>query len=352
METAFLDAFSTIKIVASLLFTVATTAGSFVIVSYYLGLDRQTKNYDKEIRNEIRNDPTFSGLGNSADVRYIPTSDNRISKMKTKIDTSWGKVSGKPDKIVLVNGDNIEQRKIEFIRERVREIPGKNLLGQDLIGAIRNYYAYNLALQTDGVSSGVVEHFKSNFEEYEPSKKVTDLGEPDHLEEVLLIDHLPEDTEKDVLNDVFLPLVRAAELYCVGNAPTANSKRKEVERCERLLRLAFFGLWTQRLKGVEVTKDHARDECVAAYRNDIRDEDNWGYWLLPESVCDEKEFKLIRYLAWKMEDKIEEYWEDGTYTKLHPKAESVKNMEHVEKPFILFQKNEEEFRGGASNGNQ
>lgn len=350
METAFLDAFSTIDILLSFTLSVIGAIGSFIVVLYYLGLDHQTQNYDEELRREIQSDPSFSGLGNTGNVRYVPTSDNKVSKVKTKIDTTRGKVSGKPYKIVLVDGDSIKQRKIEMIRERVREIPGKNLLSQDLVGAIRNYYAYNLALQTDGVSSGVVEHFKSNLEEYEPSNKVMALGDPSHFGEVLLIDNINEDSEKDVLNDVFIPLVRATEQFCVEPAPNANSKRKEIERCERLLRLAFFGLWTQRLKGIKVTDDHSRDDCVAAYRNDIRDRDNWGYWLLHENECDEQDFKLIRYLAWKIDGKIEEHWESGTYSKLHPKAESIIDLEHVENPFVLFQKNEEEFRGGASNG--
>lgn len=339
--------YSTINLLISVLLGLLALVAAFVGALWYWGLDRKTEVYDEQLRTDIEEDAAFSGIRRAARPKFIATSDATVSKFISWVKEKTGRGSEKPDKIVAVEGGTLEDRKIEMIGERVREIPGKNILAPDLVATIRNHYAYKLALSLEGVDSRVVEHFQNRLEEYEYSRKVNDLAKPGHYEDITLIEDSNSDIEKDPLNDVFLRLVRAAELHCIGPISDITEKQVKIENCRENLMLLFFGLWAQRMKGVEVRRGLSEGDCLSAYRADIRDEDNWGYWLLPREKCDEEEFTRLRHMGWRVSNIIDEYWEDGSYSVFHPKGNSIIEMEQVKTPFVIFRKDEDEFRGGG-----
>jgi len=287
----------------------------------------------------------------AAEPNFIATSPAHISKFTSAIKEARGRLSESPEKFVVVKGQNEEERKIEMIRERVRQIPGKNILSRELVGALRAHYSLQLAIKSEDVSSTIIEHFRSNFNNYEHASKVKDLADPENFENLLLLDDVQLDPKRDPLNDVFLELTRAAELYCIENRQNAHEKREALNHCEEVLMLAFFGMWARRTKGIEVHSELARGDCISAYRTDVRDNDNWGYWVLPKEQCGEDEFERIRHLCWRLESIVEQYWEDEPYLSLFPYNESIREMETVDVPFVVFQKEEKVYRGGGNSGN-
>jgi hypothetical protein len=341
--------FSVIEILITVVGGFLTFAVAFVLASWYWSLDRRTEAYDDKLRQEIREDTAFSGIRRAAHQNYIATSDSRISKFITALKDTAGRQTGALDKIVVVKSPDLRERKIEMIRERARDIPGKNILSKELVGALRNHYAYQLALSQEEISSDIVEHFKRSLDEYEHSSQVETLSEPESFEDVVLIEPT-EHSRRDVLNDIFLPLVRASEIYCVDLVSDTQRKRAEVDRCQEILMLTFFGLWAGRMKGIIVLPDMDEDECETAYRHNIRDVNNWGYWMLSEDQCEEGEFRRLRHLAWQLNDIINDYWSEHPYKKLHPKGDSIREMEQVDRPFVIFQKDEDIFRGGGPGG--
>lgn len=330
----------------SVLTFIVTTLAVFVLAIWYFSLDRKTNAYDDDLREAIKDNRAFSGIRRSADVDIYATSDSALSKGVTKIKELLGRRSNRPDKIVVLDGDVFQKRKEEIIRERVREIPGKNILREDLVAALRNYYGFKLALASEDISSEVVEHFQNNFEKYEHSSKIKKLGKTDSYESITLLDDPVE--EYDPLNDVFLRLVEAAELHCIGPVDDVNGKHEEIERCREFLMLALIGLWAERMKGVQVAEEQDRDTCLQKYRVDIRDEDNWSYWVLPCEECDESEFKRIRHLGWRIDEIASEHWGEGVYDTFHTHGDSIRDMQYVPTPFVIVQKDEKEFRGGFS----
>jgi len=341
---------STLNSILPIILGLLGLAGAFFVAIWYWSLDHQTEVYDNKLRQDIKEDPAFSGIQRAAEIKFIATSNTRFSKFTTLLKKKIGWLAEKPDKIVIVEGDTVEDRHVEMIRERMRYIPGRNILPQELFVAIRNHYAYKLALSEEEVGSATIEYFQSRFEEYRESDKIHELSRPENYANISLLDGLYEEEEKDPLNDVFLPLVEAAEETCVAPVSSVNDKIDQIDRCREHIMLAFFVLWTQRLQGVEVSTALEEDECLSAYRTDIRDEDNWGYWLLPSAECDEAEFSRMQHIAWRINETIEEYWTDGDYSILHPNGESLIDMDPVEKPFLLTLKEESEFRGGGRGG--
>jgi len=320
---------------------------AFVSFLWYSNLDRKTEQYDEELREDIEQKSDFSGITRAAHPKFITTSDSTFSKSKAIVEKQLGKYSGKPDKLVVVSGDNENERKIEMIRERVREIPGKNILASELVAAIRNHYAYRLALSREKVGSRVVEHFKSERDEYEFSNRVTELAQTDSYYNVTIFDESSDEEGSDPLNDIFLRIVEAAEQYCVAPAEGIEQTHETIEDCQSILMLTFFGLYAQSMKGAKIGGDRSRDQYINGYRSDIRDDDNWGYWILPKNQCDEEDFERIRYIGWKIEDILNEHWRNNIYSTLYTKGDSIREMEYVETPFLIFQKDEEQFRGGG-----
>jgi len=110
---------------------------------------------------------------------------------------------------------------------------------------------------------------------------------------------------------------------------------------------AFFGLWAQHVVGIIVQPEYGENECVSKYRRDIRDTENWGYWMLPGEKCNEDESKRLRHLAWSINQILDDHWVEDPYNILHPAGESLREMNLVRDQFALFQKEERVVRGGA-----
>lgn len=314
---------------------------------WYYNLDRRTHAYDKKLRESIQTESSFSGIREVAKYEFIATSDTALSKFIGRARKMIGRSSGDPHKIIPVDEDVITPRKIEFIRQRVQLIPGRNILGNELMGAIRNHYAYQLALSVESPDSPVIEHFQSQLGEYDDAQKVNDLSNSSAYDEITLLQPHTTNSDKDPLNDVFLSLVSCAEKHCVRRAPDTVSTGEQIDRCREVLQLSLFMLWTRRMMGIEVQQTMAEDECLTEYRIDVRDEDNWGYWMLSAGSCDQSEFERLRHLAWRIQGVLEEHWEDENYSKLYPYGESIREIEYVDSPFVIFHKFEHEIRGGG-----
>lgn len=317
---------------------------------WYYDLDRRTHAYDEELCGAIQHDRAFSGIREVAQYEFIATSDSSLSKFIGRAKEFIGRGSEDPHKIIPVDEDVILPRKIEFIRERVQLIPGRNILGNELMGAIRNHYAYQLALSVESTDSPVIEHFESQLGEYEYSQKIADLSKSGLYDEITLLEQDTTNPDKDPLNDVYLPLVSRAEKHCVRPAPDLDSTGDQIDRCREVLQLSLFMLWARKMKGIEVTPNMDEEICITEYRTDIRDEDNWGYWMLSSGSCEQPEFERLRHLAWRIQDIIDEHWVDGAYSKLYPHGGSIREMEYAESPFVVFHKEEQEIRGGGPTG--
>lgn len=338
---------SILDLAIAFLFGLITAIPAFVGALWYFGLDRKTGAYDKELRSDIEGEEAFRGIREAAYPSFVTTSNSAASRFTSQLQVALGKLSERPHKFVVVEGDTIEERKIEIIRERCREIPGKLVLNPEVVAAIRNHYSYKLALASDDIDSSVAEHFKRKFESYEFSKRVKELADSSTFSRISLLDGSDREIDRDALNDVFLPVVRATERWCIRPITDVDEKRKEIDRCRGLLMLTFFGLYAKSMKGIVVHDGLGRKDCVSAYNRDIRDENNWGYWLIPTENCDEEEFRRLRHMGWRVSRLIAGYLSDIDYTQLHPPAESLRMMEYVESPFWVFQKEEEVFRGGG-----
>lgn len=349
MAAVFGAILSNFEIIISLIVSIIGGVIAFLIALWYWGLDRKTERYDDDLRSDIQHDAAFSGIRMAAQQEFIATSNSVPSRANSLLKKVLRRPLKKPSKIVLVDTDSYEQRKIEMIRERVRRIPGRNILDPDLVGALRNHYAYKLALNTDGVKSETVEHFKTNLQEYDNAKKVIKLSESDNYRDITLIPPDNTDLTKDPLNDVFLRLVALAEKYCVQQQSGPDAKHQEIERCREILMPAFFGLWANHVVGIEIHQDLSEEGCLSVYRGDIRDSDNWGYWMLPDRPCDDDEFERMRHIAWSINRIIKHHWDDP-YNSLYPEGESLREMNQVQEPFAIFQKEEYVVRGGASDG--
>jgi len=325
---------------------VVSMLGGFLVTLWYISLDRQSQQYDEQLRETIQDDPAFSGIQTAVRRRFVVTSSSRISKATTQLQQARGIISDKPYKILAVEGDTPTRRNIEMVRERCREIPGKNILSPKLVAAIRNHYSYRLAISHEDVGSDVIEHFKTKFESYEHASRVSELGDPSNYGDVVL-DGFEDSGENDPLNDVFLPIVRKAERHRVGRAATVNEKEDEIDYCQSKLMLLFFGLYAESVKGAEVNFGAPEDAYLDAYRAYIRQGDEWGYWLLTNGDCNEDEFAQVRHMCYRVNQFVDEHWDDEYWT-FHPQTDTLPDMEYVEEPFFLVQKEEETFRGGSA----
>jgi len=338
---------SALETIIFLLVVTFSAAAVFLGWVWYFSLDRRTHVYDEKLRDAIRGESSFSGIREVAEYEFIATSDTRLSKFIGRAKKLIGRRSDDPHKIVPVDEDVILPRKIEFIRQRVQFMPGRNILGDALVGSLRNFYAYQLALSVESPDSPVLEHFQSELGEYEYSQKVNDLSDTAAYDEIALFQPDTDGSAKDPLNDVFLSLVNYAEDYCVGRASDVDSTRDEINRCREVLQLSLFLLWARKMMGIEVTPNMAEDDCLTEYRNDAREEDNWGYWMLPGSSCNQSEFERLRHLSWSIKALLEEHWEDENYSELYPYGDSIREMEFVESPFVIFHRDEQDIRGGG-----
>lgn len=344
---AFLPGFP-LSALESLLFILITIISGILVFFgglWLVSLDRETQKYDRRLRKAIRENPAFSGIREAAEPSYIVTSDSRISKTIGRAKKLLGR-SRRPQIIIPVDEDVIEPRKIEFIRQRSRNISGRNVLGRELIGAINSYYAYMMALNEEGVGSPVVEYFESVLEEYEESQKIVDLGKSANYEQVAFFGD-STNGKKDPLNDIFLPLVKAAESHCIDPNTPLDAQRTAIEECRAVLKFTKFLLWSGRMVGARVGDALPTEECESAYRDDLQDGENWGYWMLSADTCTQEEFKRLRHLIWRLDEVVSYHWEDEPFISLHPARGSIREMEYVETPFVIFHLEEAEVRGGG-----
>lgn len=348
MASFFGFSLSALDFIAFLIITALSAVFVFLGWLWFASLDRKTRSYDKRLQDDIRTNDAFSGIRDAANPVFVVTSDTKLSKFTGRLRMLIGSFKEKPYKIVPYDDDVLEPRKIETIRRRVRHIPGRNILGEDLVGAIRTQYAYKLALNNEGVGNDVVEYFKSNLEEYDASQKVLDLAKSENYKNVTLVQNSSPSINKDPLNDVFLPLVSAAEEHCVNAVPDVESKHKQIENCQNTLKLSLNLLWWGKMQGIEVTKSLSEDECVSEYRDDIKNSENHAYWMLASNSCGDVEFRRLRHLGWSIENIVTEHWEEDTFSDLYPMGESIRHMDYAEKPFVIFHKNADEIHGGGS----
>lgn len=344
----FYDASLNLSTAFDALFLLLTGSVAYLAGLYYFSLDRKTKKYDEKVRNTIRTDPAFSGITEAAETEIEPTSDSTLSKGITVVKELGGDRT-KPDKVVKVDGETELERREEILFERAKEIPGKNILRPNIVGAIRNYFAYKIALDDDEYSGDVAKHFKDKLEEYDCSAKITQIAKPDRYEDVVLIDE-SNGADLDPLNDIFLDLVSAAEKYCVDPHSHVNDKEDAIEECREFLMLALWSLWTNNMRGVKVQEDKNQDRYIGVYRDAAKADLDWTLWVMPCKECDESEFKRIRHLGWKINDIVDQHWDDEFSTH-HSHGNSIRNMEFVPEPFVVYQKEESVIRGGANDSN-
>lgn len=333
-----------LTLVKVLIVFLATGIPTFLALYYHWSLDSQTESFDEDLRSEIADDPTFEGIRTGADTRIIVSSDSRLSKAMAPVKKRRGNWADDPYKIVPVEGNDLQDRKIEIIFERCKDVPGKTIIHSDLLASMRNYYAFRLALKEEGADSEVTEHFKSRFEEYEYSKRVKALGQSEHFETTYLLDREAPNIEP--LGDVFIPMLRGAQRHCVGAIQDFDDLESEIDRCREFMMFTFWGLYTGEMRGLIPDGELSQDEYVNLFKEDIRDRDNLGYWLLPAEGDGEEDFNRFKHLSWLVSDELDDYWGSDNYTQLHPQADSIPDMEYAESAFMLFKKNTEEFEGG------
>jgi|AntDeeMinimDraft_4_1070355.scaffolds.fasta_scaffold05912_3 hypothetical protein len=339
-----------IEVLISGLLTIGTIIFGYLIGGYYWGLDHQSNQFDDQVRTEIKSQPALKGLERTSDTKLIATSNERSSKAISKLQQLRGRRTETPDKIIVFDSDDLEHRKIEMIRDRVRTIPGQTILNNDLIATIRAYYGYRVCLATEDVGSSVTAHFQNQLEKYEFSEQVKALGKAENLDTVML-DHVDGEAEdKDPLNDVFLEMVEAVEQSYVGMSNSIEDTEELIEECQQVLVPFFLGLKYGKILGTVVDVGEDNNDYIRKYKLDIRDEDNWGYWMLTKNGCGEEQFDAVRHLCWRIDQLVEDGWGDEQFNKMHPKPEDLTEMEYVEQPFIILQKEERVYRGGGPGG--
>lgn len=333
--------FSTIKLIGTGF--LAAIVG-FLAFYFYWSIDRKTESFDKRCKAAVENHPAFRGIRRGARFDYIITSNSSTAKAWAVLKKFSGKWTNKPSKIVVVESQTLEERHKEIIFERCREIPGKNIIDPELVASLRNFFAYKLALKELGEKSEVAHHFKSKFEKYEFSGRVNELGKEEYYEKVTLLDGDVEG--KNPLSDVFLPILQGAEDHCVSPITDFEEKKREIERCREFMMATFWGLYSQDIKGVELDGSIDKDEAADLFRIDVRDRDNIGYWVLLSGDTTDKEFKEFKYIAWKVGEILDEYWNEGNYSELYPNSKSIPEMENVQTPFLVYRKELDQFQGG------
>lgn len=336
------SAISTLKF---LLWILATAVPVFLGLFYYWSLDRKTNNFDEQCREGLQENSVFKGIRRGARPNLIATSDSKTSKVTTSVKKLRGKISDRPYKIVPVDDRSFDERKKEVIFERCKEVPGKTIIDSDLLAAIRNYYAYQLALDVEGSDSDVTQHFRSKLEEYDDSDRVLELGRKDKFDDVSLCDD-DKRRELEPLTDVYLRILEGVERHCIQSIDDLQEKEKEVERCREFMMETFWGLYSENIKGVEVSNGLRNETAVNLIRTDVRDNDNIGYWLLMEGDSGIDDLGRFLNVGYGVKGVLDEYWGDGNYSELYPDADSIPDVDVSERPFFLFSKDLDEFGGG------
>lgn len=312
---------------------------------YWTNIDKKTESYAEECKSDIEDDPALRSIHNQQSKLMI-TSDSNISRARTYLRDKTPLRTDKPDRIVPVKEQSLVERKKVVIEERCRNIPGKKIIDSDLVSCLQSYYAYRLALSRERNEDNeearqVLQHFKSRFDEHKDSGKVAELVQPEKYGKVTLLNN--SDTGKNPLDDVFLPLVKRSEKHCVGPLEDVRECEEKIETCRRFMMKTFWGLYSEGMQGVNVDSSTKLKECENACRQDMKNENNFGYWLLTNGECSESDFQEFQNLGWKFQQAIDDYWGFDNCFLLHPPGDSITGMEYVDTPFIVFEKDKDEF---------
>lgn len=326
------------------LITLLTLISSFLIFYYYWDIDKQTESFDNKCRDEISEKEEFRGLSESHHRNLIVTSDSRTSKARSSLLKISGKLSDLPDEIIVLEEHSKSSRQKQIILENCRNIPGKAIIDQELVSCIRNYYAYKLSLSLDEADFDIVSHFKEKFEEHDHSNRIYNLGKNESYQEVTLMDI--EEDNRNILDDVFLPILKGAENHCVRPVSNSDKAIQEIENCKKHMMFSFWELHRGNMRGIEVDVSSDNNELTNRLRSDLRNGDNVAYWILAEENCTENLFGKFKNLGYRTTKVLNDYWGDGNYSILHPPSDSIPRMEYIPIPFIIFKKDLEEFQGG------
>ncbi|MFP9192992.1 hypothetical protein ACLI4Q_15230 [Natrialbaceae archaeon A-CW1-1] len=332
---------SAIVSLANILAFIVPAFIGFLVFYFYWDLDRKTEQFDERCREDLESEEAFRTIRRGAAIKFVVTSDTRRSKAKASIQKLKSERSNKPYKIVPVESQSEEERKKEIILERCKDIPGKNIIQPELLGALRNYYAYKLSLSQEGKESDVTQYFYEKFQSYEYAGRILDLRETEHYENICLIENQSERPIR-----IFLQVLEGVEKHCLNHSEDLDKQEDEIERCREIMMFYFYGLWAGELKGFKLTKESDLSRCISKFREDIKQEDNSGYWILASNDIGKGNFGRFKNVGWKVENELNEYWGEENFTNLYPGKDSIPAMEYVENPFIIFKKNYESFNSG------
>lgn len=250
----------------------------FFAFYFYWSLDRKTELFDKNCREDIKDHDEFRGLQRGSQTKLISTSDTRTSKAISILQKLVGKLSDKPHKVVVVGSQSIEERKKEVIFERCKDVKGKNVIQPELVAALRNFFAYKLALLREGRESDIAHHFRERFEQYEFSGRIMKLADTDHYDEISLVD---DHSRIKPLDDVFLEIVEGAQRHCVSGRDNLAQMKEDIEQCSEFMMWLFFSLYMGEAKGVVLEDGLEQDHVENQYRVDVREQDIRGIgWCL------------------------------------------------------------------------
>ena len=334
-----------ISILQAIVFFAASSVFGYLSGRYYWDADREAEAFSKKCREDIAEDREFRGLQRFGQPELIITSDSQFSRARAQIKKLQGSLTERPDKIVPINSESRAERRKTVIKERTADVYGQNIINPQLYSSISAYFAYRLALKEEGARSRVTEHFRTQFEQYEHDNRIKYLASSENYSLVSLRTDTP--SEANALQDVFLPMLRGAERYCDDSDCEFQEKERRIQECREYMMWLFFGLFKSDVKGAKLPNGGEPETCADWFRNDIREEDNRGYWLLPDSVETDRDFGRFKSSAFKTKKILDEYWGENNHMKLLPEGNDlIPQMNRVPDPFLIFRKEVSEFGSG------
>lgn len=318
---------------------------TFLVGLYYFSIDKEAEDFDEECEESLKEAHGLPDFTSNTSENIVVTSDSNFSKARAVTKSFFGKALGKPHVFYPLEEESPTQIKKKLICRRTRDIPGVYILPENVKECLRNYYRYKFSLQKE-FEEEICEEFKENFESYEKyAPKVRELDKEEKYEKIVFFKQ-PE-AEKSLLNEVFLPLVEGMVKHCVRPIDSPREKDEKIKKCESILMEFFYGLYSKNIVGSFVFQHQDEDVIISEFRNDVKNSNRWGYWVLPCKNCSEEEFRIFRYVGFKIDDILDEYWNRENYHTLYPLAKSISDIEFVDTPFLTFKKKKEEFSKGA-----
>lgn len=319
---------------------IGTFLFAFLVTLYFKNLDKETEGYITEFDESLDNSTSLPDYENEPAENIIVTSDSNYSRAIATFKSLTGKTLGKPKKIIPLKKESIIERKKEIIKDRTRNIPGIIILPKNLREGIRDYYRYLFTLE-NRFEEEICEYFKEKFEKHETlANKIRGVDNPTRYDELVFYE--PPESKRSLLKEVFLPLLKGVNNHHIELITDPREKDKEIENCRNILMDIFFGLYSKKIVGTFIYRELNKNECISKIRDDVKNEDRYGYWFLPCEDCNENEFRMFRYVGVKTDQILNEYWTEKYYYKLHPKAETISQIEFVDTPFLSFKKKDKD----------